>query len=164
MAAMSRRRKRARGSIETLPSGALRVAVYAGTDPLSGRRHKDTSRQGRWHNAKFKALAEELGIEVTKDERLGWSPTMLPAATRETYEAVIGELGRVLRLYRSVEVSGGSGTKSKPAPPLECGCGRKIRVGKAVLALGPILCGLCGTAFAAGDDADEELKDGETGS
>ncbi|WP_297495484.1 hypothetical protein [Pseudonocardia sp.] len=23
---------------------------------------KDSSRQGRWHNAKFKALSEELGI------------------------------------------------------------------------------------------------------
>lgn len=36
---------------------------------------KDTSRQGRWHNTKFKALAEELGIEVSKDPRIGWSPT-----------------------------------------------------------------------------------------
>lgn len=32
-------RGRARGSIETLPSGALRVRVYAGTDPVTGRRH-----------------------------------------------------------------------------------------------------------------------------
>jgi integrase len=32
-------RGRARGSIETLPSSALRVRVYAGIDPLSGRRH-----------------------------------------------------------------------------------------------------------------------------
>ncbi len=34
-----RRAKRQRGSIEELPSGALRVSVYAGTDPLTGRRH-----------------------------------------------------------------------------------------------------------------------------
>ena len=39
---------------------------------------KDTSRQGRWHNARFKALAEEVGIEVAKDPRSGWSPTTLP--------------------------------------------------------------------------------------
>ena len=31
--------KRQRGSIETLPSGSLRVKVYAGYDPVSGRRH-----------------------------------------------------------------------------------------------------------------------------
>ena len=32
-AVVSRRRKRARGGIEALPSGALRVRVYAGIDP-----------------------------------------------------------------------------------------------------------------------------------
>jgi len=32
-------RARARGNIETLPSGALRVRVYAGTDPVTGKRH-----------------------------------------------------------------------------------------------------------------------------
>jgi integrase len=40
MAAPSvRRTRRQRGSIEELPSGGLRVSVYAGTDPLTGRRH-----------------------------------------------------------------------------------------------------------------------------
>src|SRR3954453_16483499 len=39
MVATTSRRRRARGSIESLPSGALRVAVYAGVDPLTGRRH-----------------------------------------------------------------------------------------------------------------------------
>jgi integrase/DNA-binding transcriptional regulator YhcF (GntR family) len=35
----SRPKRRQRGEIETLPSGSLRVKVYAGNDPLSGRRH-----------------------------------------------------------------------------------------------------------------------------
>jgi integrase len=35
----STRRKRQRGEIETLPSGSLRVRVYAGVDPISGKRH-----------------------------------------------------------------------------------------------------------------------------
>jgi integrase len=34
-----RRARRQRGSIEELPSGALRVPVYAGIDSLAGRRH-----------------------------------------------------------------------------------------------------------------------------
>ncbi len=38
-AVRSGRKGRSRGEIETLPSGALRVKVYAGVDPLSGRRH-----------------------------------------------------------------------------------------------------------------------------
>jgi hypothetical protein len=33
------RKRRTRGEIETLPSGSLRVKVYAGVDPLNGRRH-----------------------------------------------------------------------------------------------------------------------------
>jgi hypothetical protein len=81
---------------------------------------------------------------------------------RDARDVRDGELGRVLGLYRSVEIGGGSGTKSKPASPVECGFARKIRVGKAVLALGPILCGVCGTEFApdekipTGDGTDEE--------
>jgi integrase len=39
MAVPSKRQRRARGCIDALPSGALRVRVYAGMDPLSGRRH-----------------------------------------------------------------------------------------------------------------------------
>lgn len=33
------RRKRQRGEIESLPSGSMRVRVYAGIDPISGKRH-----------------------------------------------------------------------------------------------------------------------------
>ncbi|MDQ2789903.1 MAG: hypothetical protein M3Y73_09400 [Actinomycetota bacterium] len=36
---LTRRNGRQRGSVEELASGALRVAVYAGSDPLTGRRH-----------------------------------------------------------------------------------------------------------------------------
>lgn len=35
----SRRARRPRGNVEELPSGSLRVSVYAGIDPLTGRRH-----------------------------------------------------------------------------------------------------------------------------
>lgn len=39
MAAATGGAKRRRGSVEELPSGALRVSVYAGIDAVSGRRH-----------------------------------------------------------------------------------------------------------------------------
>ena len=123
---------------------------------------KDTSRQGRWHNAKFKALAEELGIEVTKDPRIGWSPTTIPATTCEQYTEVIAELGRVLRLHRSVEIAGGKDKKPSP-PPCVCECGRKIRVAPTVLAAGPITCGVCGTDFAP-DLPNQDQGDAEDGS
>lgn len=39
VARTAKARRRTRGSIEELPSGALRVCVYAGVDPVSGRRN-----------------------------------------------------------------------------------------------------------------------------
>jgi hypothetical protein len=39
MTRAARPRKRQRGSIDTLPGGALRVRVFAGLDPLTKRRH-----------------------------------------------------------------------------------------------------------------------------
>jgi hypothetical protein len=109
---------------------------------------KDTSRQGRWHNMRFKALAEEVGITVTKDPRLGWSPTTLPPNTRDTYTATLAELGRALQLHRSPEAVR-SGRKSNNNPvACVCDCGRRIRVAATVLAAGPIGCGLCGADFA----------------
>jgi integrase len=39
MASSAKRQKRTRGTIDVLPSGSLRVRVYAGTDPVSGERH-----------------------------------------------------------------------------------------------------------------------------
>lgn len=35
----AQRRRRTRGAIEKLPSGSLRVKVYAGYNPVSGKRH-----------------------------------------------------------------------------------------------------------------------------
>lgn len=39
MAATTKARSRTRGEVEELPSGGLRVRVYAGIDPVSGKRH-----------------------------------------------------------------------------------------------------------------------------
>ena len=93
------------------------------------------------------------------------SPTTIPAGTRERYAEVIDELWRVLRLHRSVEITGGKDKKPSP-PPCVCECGRKIRVAPTVLAAGPITCGVCGTDFAPDvpdqDDGDGS-DDGEAG-
>lgn len=32
----------------------------------------DTSREGRYYNARFKALADELGLCVDRDDVIGW--------------------------------------------------------------------------------------------
>lgn len=120
------------------------------------REIKDTSRQGRWHNAKFKALAEELGIEVAKDSKIGWSVTTIPERTIRIYEDEIDALGLVLVRYR--DARGPDRTARKKVPPLVCACERKIRAAKKTLELGPIQCGVCGQPFqfAETDDEDED--------
>jgi integrase len=70
MAAPSvRRTRRQRGSIEEPPSGALRVSVYAGTDPLTGRRHylKESIPAGPSAHAEAQKAMRRLATEV--DER-----------------------------------------------------------------------------------------------
>lgn len=144
------------------PADVLATLLHEAAHALAHVRGiQDTSRQGRWHNAKFKALAEELGIEVTKDPKIGWSPTALLDTTRDTYAGTIVELGQALRLIRTVELGGG-GVKSKPSPPAVCGCGRKIRASKTVLAEGPIVCGICTQLFAVAP-ADDEAEGNDAG-
>ncbi|MBW0101645.1 hypothetical protein I4I78_04295 [Pseudonocardia sp. KRD-291] len=139
------------------PAAVLGTLLHEAAHALAHARGvQDTSRQGRWHNAKFKAVATEVGIEVVKDPRIGWSPTTVPAATQSAYEPVIAELGRVLRMYRAAEPTGGETTK-KPGPPAcVCGCGRRIRVAPSVREAGPIVCGVCDTEFTPEEPADDE--------
>jgi hypothetical protein len=130
------------------PADVLGTLLHEAAHALAHARGiKDTSRQGRWHNTRFKALAEELGIEVSKDPRIGWSPTTLPAATRAAYADTITSLGAALRLYRAAELPAGGAGKSSSPPACVCDCGRRIRVAPSVLAAGPITCGLCGSEF-----------------
>jgi hypothetical protein len=64
-----RRQRRVRGNVEELPSGALRVSVYAGIDPLSGRRHylRETVPAGPTASATAEKVRRRLANQV--DER-----------------------------------------------------------------------------------------------
>lgn len=139
------------------PLGVLGTLLHEAVHALAHTRGiQDTSRQGRWHNAKFKALAEELGIAVEKDPRIGWSPTTVPDSTQASYAATLERLGAALRLVRAVEPTGSGATKKTP-PACVCGCGRRIRVAPSVLAAGPIVCGVCETNFEP--DTDDETEE-----
>ncbi|WP_329474993.1 hypothetical protein OG555_25110 [Kribbella sp. NBC_01484] len=112
------------------------------------REIKDTSRQGRWHNQKFAELASELGLDATKDPRIGWSPCTLRKETATTYKSVLAELKAALIAYRHPEMSGGEAKKNNNnAVACACQCPRRIRVAKAVLAEGEITCGVCDSTF-----------------
>ncbi|MEV6272682.1 hypothetical protein AB0L64_36275 [Kribbella sp. NPDC051936] len=112
------------------------------------REIKDTSRQGRWHNQKFAALAGELGLDTTKDPRIGWSPCTLRRETATTYKSVLTELKKALIAYRHPEMVAGTSKKNNNnAMACACQCPRRIRVAKAVLEEGEITCGVCESTF-----------------
>ena len=52
---------------------------------------KDTSRQGRYHNHRFRTVAEEVGLQVQRDSRFGWTRTDLRASTAAAYSGVLRE-------------------------------------------------------------------------
>ena len=65
------------------PHDVLGTLLHEAAHALAAARGiKDTSRQGRYHNTKYKMLAEELGITVTFDPAIGWSITSRPRPHR----------------------------------------------------------------------------------
>lgn len=131
------------------------------------RQIQDTSRQGRYHNTRYKALGEELGLVVTQVAGIGWSGTALANGTPVRYAAELIQLTAAVTAYRYAEGSlpstgdgdrggkggGGSGSGAghgsspKNGLVLVCDCPRRIRVSSATAAQGPILCGVCDAEF-----------------
>jgi hypothetical protein len=112
----------------------------------STRGIKDTSRQGRFHNGRFRVLAEELGLGVARTGSTGWSATTVPDATAVRYRDTMALLGEAITVYRHAEHGSGRAS-SNNGVAAACGCGRRIRAAESVLAAGPITCGLCGGRF-----------------
>lgn len=136
------------------------------------RKIKDTSRQGRYHNARYKLLGEELGLIIKQHPQIGWSLTELAPGTREEYVDELEDLAAALVAYRYAEgqvpalpgdpgaadgatgdagggEAGAGGRRPKNGLVLVCSCPkpRKLRASAAVVELGPILCGVCGAEF-----------------
>lgn len=131
-------------------SGAVLDAIlHEATHALAwARKIEDASRDGRYHNARFARLAQELGLEVTPGPH-GFASTTRSQATEDAYQPELAMLGLVLAECAP------NALPRDPSPPrhlplFACGCERprKLRAGAAVMALGPVTCGLCGRAFA----------------
>lgn len=115
------------------------------------RQIKDTSRQGRYHNQRFKQLAEILGLEVEHHRSRGWSLTRLAPDTAGVYAPTIAELARVLTTHRTREWRGTASSRNLQV--YACSCGRRIRVAESTYRTASIVCGACLRPFrrVAGD-------------
>jgi hypothetical protein len=123
------------------------------------REIQDTSRQGRYHNAKYRAIGEELGLALSKDPKIGWSITQCPDETALRYSRQLHPLQEALTAYRVSEPTIEKRTNNNNGIVAECGCvdePRKIRLSKKAYRAGAITCGVCGFPFIGDDDEDED--------
>lgn len=121
---------------------------------------RDTSRAGRYHNRRFLAIAEELGLDHPDEPHpsSGFSLVTLTPAAKKRYRAAGERLRKALRAHDAATAadsprsfrgpaarhgSSGGGVRVKAV----CDCGRNVRVVPSVLAQAPIVCGGCGKPF-----------------
>lgn len=98
-----------RGAVATFGTLAHEAAhAYAHAKGI-----KDTSNAGRYHNRRFKAIAETFGLEIGQADVIGFSPTTVPAHTAERYAGVIDGLAVAIQGYRAAPgmtfTTGGTG-------------------------------------------------------
>ena len=144
------------------PADVLGTLLHEAAHALAHVRGiKDTSRQGRWHNARFKALAEELGTEVTK----GLAHRLVPDRHPCRHPRHLRRRDRRAGAGAAAAPVGGdrrwwADEKAEPAAV-------RVRVrtphqgSPTVLAACPISCRVCGTNFTP--DLPDEDPNGEHG-
>jgi hypothetical protein len=132
----------------------------------------EVSRDFRYHNKRFVAMAEELGLEWPEGQAphpaIGFSAVVLAEGTLERYADTVAALDEAIVAHldtfkgwvgtgNSTTAGGVAEPPAKPAPKSKrnndkatCGCGRIIRASKKVLAEAPIICGSCGEEFKVG--------------
>jgi curved DNA-binding protein CbpA len=141
-------RRSARDVLATLLHEAAHALAHA-------RGIKDTSRQGRYHNKHFKNCAEEVGLTVEHDARIGWSASTITGTTELAYARQLQALAEAMTLWRHGETT--TGPKARRNTNLiaaVCPCGRSIRVAASTLAEAPITCQACDQDFQAKNPAD----------
>lgn len=61
---------------------------------------KDTSNGNRYHNKRFKEVAEDFGLSIDRADVIGWSVTSVPDETAEFYADEIKALDEAITQYR----------------------------------------------------------------
>lgn len=124
----------------------------------------DISRNGSYHNKKFKAMAESIGLTVERSNKVGWGLTKPgPQFIELIKELQINEsafyMARNTRLSGSEEEGEESGEgEKKPVTNRKyvCPCGTIVRATKKV----KVICGECKQPFTC-VNVDEEEEQGQ---
>jgi hypothetical protein len=109
---------------------------------------KGTSGDG-YHNQKFKATAEALGLTITQAKGIGWSVTEVSDACADRWRDSLELIESALSLMAETEQGGKSAGRNKNLKVAKCGCGEKIRLSAKTLEKCAPICQNCGVAFTA---------------
>jgi hypothetical protein len=107
---------------------------------------KDTSRLGRYHNTRFKSIAEALGLTVSQDSRNGWSYTDASKEAKREYTKEITAIRSALKTYRVGFVKE-TRPRGKRTQLLQTASGRTLRVPMNILMAGGIFDEVTGEKF-----------------
>ena len=136
------------------PGEVLGTLLHEATHALAAARGiSDTSRQGRYHNTRFRDLGKELGIDVAQHDTFGWTLTSVPLPTLADYKRELTILTKAMVLWRRDELHSPGTTTRKNSNLIAatCPCGRTIRIAASSLETAPVTCGACGEDFEPKD-------------
>ena len=124
----------------------LKVVLHEAAHTLATARDiKDTCSRGRYHNGRFRRLAEELGLTaVARDSSIGWSHTTLMEGVDLRYAASVAQLAAALQ-----ERGPAAADEPLATRVLRCGCGvfHRRPWSRSLPARG-VLCSRCAAAGA----------------
>jgi hypothetical protein len=123
------------------------VLLHEAAHTIASRRGiKDTSRQGRYHNGRFRMIAEEVGLEGGRDPERGWSLMVLSAEAKSGYTGTLAQL--------KAAVAGRPGPQDRAAMAASagpvCGCGQWVpvtRQRRPRIVAGTVMCDVCAERF-----------------
>ncbi len=113
---------------------------------------KDTSRMGRYHNARYKELGEAFGLVLSKDERNGWTITDLSKETLREYRKEITAIRQALKTYRFSLNEIETTPRQRRTQLLQTASGRTLRVPLTFLEGGGIFDEVTGERFEPVED------------
>ncbi|GAA3018470.1 hypothetical protein Sfulv_55380 [Streptomyces fulvorobeus] len=147
-------------SAETLqagPDAVLEVILHEAAHVLCWARGvQDTASHGAYHNGRFLAAAEEVGLSWPADQPRTGRGYATPSPTEKTldrYRSSLAELEDAIPLVLPHLTIPDATARRRPASrlTLRCGCNepRKMQMSPTVAAKAPVVCGACKKPFTA---------------
>lgn len=102
-----------------------------------------------YHNQKFRATAEALGLTITQAKGIGWSVTEVSDECASRWSDALALIESALSLMADSEQGKKSVGRNKNLKVAMCECGEKMRISAKALEKCAPLCQTCGVEFRA---------------